>query len=218
MTTPTLQAGSTRIYRLVHIGSLEAYLRRQGLHAPNCAPDDGLEYRSIHRQDVQSGRQTSGIPCGPGGAFLDYVPFYFCPRSVMLYQLHTGWVPGYSEGQEPLIHLVSSVQRVQSSGAHFVFSDGHGLAAMTRWYDDLEELDALDWNVISGRMWQDTPDEPDRKRRKQAEFLVHRLLDWEQIIGIGVASSVTLERVQSLLDLVGPDYIPPALILRDWYY
>lgn len=31
----------------------------------------------------------------------------------------------------------------QESGCQFVFSDGHGLAAFTDWYDDLEEL--VDW-------------------------------------------------------------------------
>ena len=35
------------------------------------------------------------------------VPFYFCPRSVMLYVLHMGNLPdlGYRGGQEPIVHL-----------------------------------------------------------------------------------------------------------------
>jgi len=65
----------TRIYRLIHVESLEAYLRRGWLHAPNYAPDDGMVYRPIHRRDIQSGRAERAIPCGPGGVFLDYVPF-----------------------------------------------------------------------------------------------------------------------------------------------
>ncbi len=55
----------------------------------------------------------------------------------MLYQLATGWVPGYREGQEPLIHLVSHCEAVAAAGIGFAFSDGHGLARFTAWYEDL---------------------------------------------------------------------------------
>ena len=51
------------------------------------------------------------------------------PRSVMLYQLHTGWVEGYREGQEPLIHLVSTSQAVAGAGlAYFLQESGESLA------------------------------------------------------------------------------------------
>lgn len=46
----------------------------------------------------------------------------------MLYQLHTGFVNGYKEGQEPIIYLVSSVQAVDQAGIPYVYSDGHGIA------------------------------------------------------------------------------------------
>ncbi len=52
----------------------------------------------------------------------------------MLLQLKTERVTGYTEGQEPLIYLVSTVQAVQQNGVEFVFSDGHGIAAFTNWY------------------------------------------------------------------------------------
>jgi len=209
---------SKRIYRLIHVECLESYLRRDRLHAPNHAPAAGLAYRPIHREDIQSARQSRSIPCGPGGAFLDYVPFYFCYRSVMLYQLHTGGVPGYTQGQVPLIHLVSTVERVAASGARFVFSDGQGIAAMTQWYDDLKDLNQIDWNVIRSRYWKDTPDHQDRQRRKQAEFLVHHSLPWDWIIGIGVVTDETLERVEALFDLVEPAHRPPVQVMPDWYY
>jgi len=64
----------------------------------------------------------------PALGFL-YVAFYFGPRSVMLYQLHTGWVEGYREGQEPLIHLVSTSQAVEGAGlAYFLQESGESLA------------------------------------------------------------------------------------------
>ncbi len=141
---PRVAPNPTGICRLIHVESLATCLERGGLHAPSAVPDDGLPYRSIHRSDVQATRGLRHVPCGPGGTTTDYVPFYFGPRSPMLYQLHTGWVPGCDDGQEPLIHLVSSAQSVAASGADWVFTDGHALAAFTTWHDDLRGLDQLD--------------------------------------------------------------------------
>lgn len=119
----------TPIYRLVHVDNLPVLLRRGGLHAPNHTPNDGQSYRTIHNVDIQNQRQARAMRCGPGGTIHDYVAFYFGPRSPMLFQLHTGWVEGYSEGQGPLIYLVSTVDAIAQAGLRFVFSDGHGIAA-----------------------------------------------------------------------------------------
>ena len=127
----------TLIRRLVHIENLPVLLQRRGLHAPTATPDDGTPYRTIHNREIQDRRRVCPVPCGPGGVIHDYVSFYFCARSPMLYQLHTGRVAGYNEGQSPLIYLVSSAQKVQASGVPFVFSDGHGIAAFTSWFDTL---------------------------------------------------------------------------------
>ncbi len=169
------------IYRMIHINNLHVYLRRQMLHAPNHTPDDGLNYRTIHNLDIQNNRRITDIPCGSGGVIHDYVSFYFGPRSPMLYQLHTGRVDGYNEGQDPIIYLASTVQSVQESGARFVFSDGHGIALYTQWFDDLNDLDKVDWKAANAKYWHDTIDDMDRQRRKQTEFLIHKFCDWNII-------------------------------------
>ncbi len=77
--------------------------------------------------------------------------FFLGYLSPMLLQLKTGRVPGYDEGQEPFIYLVSSAQVVAAAGILFVFSDGHWIAAFTDWYDDLSQLDKADsdkWKEI----------------------------------------------------------------------
>ena len=113
----------TPIHRLIHLENLRVCLQRGGLHAPKHTPNDGLSYKTIHNIDIQLVRHEKNIPCGPGGVIHDYVSFYFGPRSPMLYQLHTGMVNGYSEGQESLIYLVSNAQAVAKNGAGFAFSD-----------------------------------------------------------------------------------------------
>jgi len=101
----------------------------------------------------------------------------------MLLQLHTGRVTGYTERQDPLIYLVSTAQAVRSSGTGFVFSDGHGIARFTNWFDKLSDLDKVDWDAVYATIWKDTVDDMDRQRRKQAEFLVHQQCAWDLIQG-----------------------------------
>ena len=61
-------------------------------------------------------------------------------------------------------------------GTRFVFTDGHGIAAFTQWHDDLAQMDQLDWPLILNREWADTLEDNDRKRRRQAKFLIHQSL------------------------------------------
>lgn len=189
----------TRIYRLVHVDTLPTLLQRGALHAPTCTPSDDLPYRTIHNTEVQANRRVKTVPCGPSGTVHDYVPFYFGPLSVMLLNLKTGRVPGYTEGQTPLIYLLSTVETVASSGCRYVFTDGHGLATFTNWFDDLTHLDAVDWGLVGERYWSDKPEDNDRQRRKQAEFLVWQSLDWNLISSIGVLDAAMKQRVEGIL-------------------
>ncbi|MBN2002053.1 MAG: DUF4433 domain-containing protein [Anaerolineae bacterium] len=208
----------TPIYRIVHVENLTTILIRGGMHAANYAPDDALSYRTIHNVDIQKERHVRCIPCGPGGVIHDYVPFYFGYRSPMLLQLKTNHVSGYTEGQQPLIYLVSTVQRVATSGCGFVFSDGHGIAAFTEWHDDLKQLTAVDWDMVYQRYWADTPDDMDRQRRKQAEFLVYQFCPWTLITEIGVVDSVAKARVETLFAGFDAHLRRPVHIQAAWYY
>lgn len=208
----------TRLYRLVHMDNLATLLTRGFLHAPNNIPNDGLPYRTIHSAAVQANRQVKPVPCGPGGTIHDYVPFYFGPLSVMLLKLKTGQVPDYHEGQAPLIYLVTTAQAVRQAGCRFVFSDGHGLARFTHWYDDLTWLDEVDWTIVGERYWSDQPDDNDRQRRKQAEFLVWQVLDWSLIRGIAVLDNAMRQRVETILDQFPQRVHPKVSPKPDWYY
>jgi len=208
----------TPIYRLIHIDNLPVVLRRGALHAPNHVPGDGLPYRTIHNVDIQRQRRATPIPRGPGGFIHDYVPFYFGPRSPMLYQLHTGWVEGYDGGQEPLLYLVSTVEKVARSGIPFVFSDGHGIAAYTRWYDDLAEMVRVDWNMVYNRSWRDTVEDMDRQRRKQAEFMVYHSCDWALIEEIGTLNTVAGARIEAIFARFSSSLRRPVRVHTDWYY
>lgn len=208
----------TPIYRLVHVDNLASLLSRGRLHAPHHTPADGRPYRTIHDASVQANRRIKDVPCGPGGTVHDYLPFYFGPLSVMLLQLKTGQVAGYTEGQEPLVYLRTTVQAVAQAGCPFVFTDGHGLAKFTRWFDDMAHLDEVDWPLVRDRFWADSMDDNDRKRRKQAEFLVWQGLDWDLLDGIGVFNASMQQRVTGIIAGHPERRQTPVHVKRGLYY
>lgn len=204
------------IYRLMHVDNLSVCLKRGGLHAPHSVPENGLSYRTIHNIEIQQVRRARYIKCGPGGTVHDYVSFYFGPRPPMLLQLHTDRIPGYDQGQEPLIYVVSTVQCVIEAGLDFVFSDGHGIATYTQWFDNLEYLDKVDWDAVYANYWADTTEDMDRQRRKQAEFLIYESCPWSIVRYIGVLSDKIKNKVE---DILSQHIITtPVKIKRQWYY
>jgi hypothetical protein len=105
-----------------------------------------------------------------------------------------------------------------SAGLSFVFSDGHGIAAFTNWYDDLADLARVDWSMVYERYWADTVDDPDRQRRKQAEFFIHEHLPWSMIQEIGVLNRQLRDRVQQVLRQFDAALNRPVNIRPAWYY
>ena len=207
----------TPIYRMVHMDCLETLLARDAVHAPNHAPEDGLPYVGIHATQTQIDRGEKRVPCGPGGIILDYVGFYFGPHSPMLYRLHTGYNVS-PVAQKNIIYLVSSAQAVQRAGLGFVFYDGHSLAAFSDPFADLAKLTRVDWDAVGLKVWKDTANDPDRQRRKQAEFLVHGMMPWQLVKKIGAYDAAAKARIRSILADYPDRHHPVVLAKKSWYY
>ncbi len=208
----------TPIYRFLHIDNLPVVLQRGGLHAPNRPPNDGLTYKAIHNVEIQEKRADRRVTAGPGGVIHDYVPFYFGFLSPMMFNLKTGRVAGYSEGQEPLIYLVTSAQSIQASDTRFVFSDGHGIAVFTSWFDDLANLERVDWGMVYQRYWTDNTNDMDRQRRKQAEFLIHGFCPWDLVSELAVIDEVRQQAVEAILARFPAEMHRPVNVRPQWYY
>lgn len=82
---------------------------------------------------------------------------------------------------------------------------------------DDAELDRLDWEAILSRRWSDTPEDPDRCRRKQAELLVPGTFSWEALLGIGVLDEPMRRDVETRLSGEISE-LPFLRIKQDWYY
>jgi hypothetical protein len=175
-----------------------------------------LAYVSIAHQHIKERRAHKPVPCAPGGTLADYVPFYFAPRSPMLYVINKGGVEGYTSGQRPIVHLVSSAEAVQAAGLPFAFTDGHAEMDISRFFTDLGDLEHVDWAIMSSRYWNDTLADGDRKRRRQAEFLVRRFFPMGLIERVGVINQSMAQSVSALFAPLA--HIPPISAEPAWYY
>ncbi|MCX6636223.1 MAG: DUF4433 domain-containing protein [Acidobacteria bacterium] len=158
------------------------------------------------------------VDCHPCTKVGEYVPFYFCPRSIMLFLLYRGNHPDltYRGGQRPIVHLEADLRAVvewaDSVPRRWAFSNGNAGARYTPFFDDIDQLEVLDWKAISENDWRD----PIVRERKQAEFLVEESFPWELVERIGVIDEKTAEQVVGAIQHA--DHKPKIVVARNWYY
>ena len=189
----------TSVYHITHWKHLPSILQCGGLCCYTMIQERNIAYTSIAQSRIQARRGRRNVPIAPFGTLHDYVPFYFSPRSPMLGSIQQGKVEEYTEGQEPIIHLVSMVQTIASASVAFVFTEGHAVMPFSEYFSDVTDLDKVDWEFVDSWRWGATEEDPDRTRRKQSEFLVHQFLPWALITEIGVYSNRTAAQVNKVL-------------------
>lgn len=103
------------IFHITHVDNLPAILAQGGLWSDAERIRRALVSTNIGHVHIKNRRLQRPVQTRAGGNLGDYVPFNFCPRSVMLYVVHRGH-QDYQGGQEDIIHLVSSVSRAVALG------------------------------------------------------------------------------------------------------
>jgi ssDNA thymidine ADP-ribosyltransferase, DarT len=167
--------------------------------------------------EIKSARRSIRVPLAPHGCVADYVPFYFAPRSPMLYKLHKGSVPNYTGGQDPLVYLVSSAEAIAAADVPFVFSDGNCAATVTCFNSELAKIESVvDWEVMRAQMWRNTADDPDRRRRRMAEFLAYQRVPIDCFSEIVVRRDMMRRRVEGLLESTGLGLTVTTRV--NWYF
>lgn len=186
----------TLIYHITHPDNLTSILAIDGLLANTSLQQQNMTYIDLAYPAIRERRARKVVPCGAGGTLTDYVPFYFAPRSPMLYAIHQSNLPIHREGQVPVLPLVSTAENVQSARLSFIFTDGHSIMTFTEFFDDLAQLNQVDWQVMGLKYWFNTLEDGDRKRRRQAEFLVYQAFPWQLVTAIGVINSQVKNRLR----------------------
>ena len=87
---------------------------------------------------------------------------------------------------------------------------------MSQFFNDEDSLDEIDWDTVNLNQWNDTEDDPDRKRRKQAEFLVYKEVSLSAIIGIGVYNEAAKTNI--LAKFAEHDFTCNVFVKPELYY
>ncbi|MFD2764264.1 type II toxin-antitoxin system toxin DNA ADP-ribosyl transferase DarT [Micromonospora eburnea] len=214
------QPKPTLILHFTHIDNLPGILKADRLFSDSSVgPQLATNVGAV---EIKARRRERRVPCPPGGFVADYVPFYFAPRSPMMYRImcdHRDGKPGrYPGGEDPLVYLVSSVERVHAAGLRWVASDGNCAVGLTTFSTELDELSALvDWPLLRAEVWKDIPDDMDRVRRRAAEFLVHREFPLDLLLGYVVRTTERQEQVRRVFRDAGM-IEPYGRVRPGWYY
>ncbi len=202
---------AVQIFHITPLANLAAIAAKGGLlsdAALEAVPHEVVGYSHIKSRRLMEYR----IPCCGQRFVGEFVPFYFCPRSPMLFVINkgrTGLQPG---SQGSIVHLVSTVAIGVATGRQFAISDGNAGAAYTRFAGSLDALDELDWAVIKSDDWGG-----ERRNRKSAEFLIADQFPWSSVREIGCMDAGAQLRVQAILAEVGG--VGPAVnVRRNWYF
>lgn len=209
------------IYRIFHIQNLE-YILKSGYFCGSYSIKSDPDYVNIGNRQLIELRKNDSIYVLENGSIKkegispakEYLPFYFAPRSVMLYQIYKGDMVEHTP-QENIVHLVCKLENIINK-APYLFTDGHGHANFSTWYDNIEYINEIDWETVRSKNWADTEDDPDKKRRKQAEFWTKHEIAIEEITGLGVYNEAAKQRVTELCKKYNRNIA--VKVKEDYYY
>lgn len=187
-----------RIFRLTHIDNVEHILQYGITHKDSA--NSNSNYIAIGSRGVIS-RRKSVIEPVHGRSLSSYIPFYFHQRMPMLYMIKNGYMEVTVYPMSAIVYCISYTSSVQQYGLDFVFTDGNASGkGLADFFDSsrLNEIDdLLDWEAIANPYWRDEVD-TDKKRRKQAEFLVRGDIPIEAIAGFVVYNEAAKRRLMAL--------------------
>ena len=109
-----------KIYHIVHVDKLASIAADGWLWSDAELDSKAVPGTVIGMAHIKEARKNRPLPSFPGLRVGECVPFYFGPRSVMLYMMHAKNAElSYKGGQDPIIHLVVDLQTaVDWANAH----------------------------------------------------------------------------------------------------
>lgn len=210
--------GRPKIYHIVNVDRLPSIIGTGALLSDSEIINLKLPGTTIGMGSIKERRHGLPVKCYSNANVGEFVPFYFCPRSVMLFVIHCQNSPEltYKGGQGPIVHLECDLLRVidalNSVQRSWAFSASNAGAAYTQFWRDTAKLDQLEWDHIAARQWR----EPHIKEAKQSEFLVYKRFSWHLVDRVGVQNRSTYN--EAVRALGASQHKPSIIIEPNWYY
>jgi hypothetical protein len=207
-----------KIYHIVHVDKLAAIAADGFLFSDAVMAQLPPKGTVIGMNNIKARRMNELMLASHPGLYVGQcVPFYFCPRSVMLFLIYRRNPElAYQGGQNPIVHLVADLNSVvtwaQANQRRWAFTLSN---AGSRYFEDrcdLGQLGEINWTAVQTNQWSGSP----TKEQKQAEFLLDQHLPWHLIEQIGVINQLVGH--QAVQAIAGAAHRPPVHILPAWYY
>lgn len=197
------------IYHITAIANLPEIVHRGRLYSDaNLATvnHEVIGYNHIKQRRLSQYR----VPCHDGRFVGEFVPFYYCYRSPMLYVVNLGRSGKPAGCQKDIVHLVSTVGTAMKLGRPWAISDGNAGAAHSTFSRDINSIHTLDWSAINATNWSG------KQHEKQAEFLVADEFPWDAVQQIGCFSEEAVQQVNEIL--ANAPHHPVVARRIGWYY
>lgn len=213
MVYPSLNPEKALIWRIIHRKNLDWILD----NGVCCANSNNLSptYVNIGNTDLIGKRRDRKVLIEPGGTLADYVPFYFTPFSVMMLNIHSGRSVTQRSNDEIII-LVSSLRKVKKLEIPFLFTNAHAYPQWTSYFNDLKNLNEVDWDLLQRRDFKRDPDDPQKIERYQAEALIYERLPVSGLIGIICHTDLEKKSIEDRIQK--RDLCLSVHTRKDWYF
>jgi hypothetical protein len=212
-----------RLFHITAMANLSAICQAKALLAKN----HGQQYLNIAHQGAQGTRSARAVPNPPGGVVHDYVPFYYAPRSPMLFAINCGRVDGCTLKQEDIVHFEFSLPNALADGASFVIFERNATLSYAEAYTTIEDLDKVAWDLFFeqplvgdfSKYFHDRQTDPrhaDRREKRMAEFLIKGRVMLNRCTRIGVINAAKQAEVRAIMQKAG---LTQTVDVRpDWYF
>ena len=209
-----LDAKKALIFRITHIKNVP-WIARFGLHCSNSEIQDE-DFVPIGNQEIIERRSTRHVPIHPGGALSDYIPFYFTPFSIMMYNIRTGYGDIRQIPNSDLVILASSLRVLADNNVTAIFADRHAYLNTAKFFSSLDDLDNIDWEILRRRDFRRDLNDPGKTERYQAEALIHKHLPVELLTGIICCRDEIVEALLESPEMAGVNL---RIVSRPgWYF
>ncbi len=179
-------------FRLTHIDNIQ-YIMSHGLvrSVSTLRDENYVPIGDVQVIQIRKDRKYHGY------CLSDYMPFYFGPRSPMLYVIQHGFNGVRKVAPENIVYCVVRIEDIIKNDVGCIFTDGHALSSLTNYYgkNELSILDSfVKYDDVYSAYWNSEMD-IDLKRRKEAELLINDDLPVQYIRGFVVYNETAKTRL-----------------------
>lgn len=182
-------------FRITHIRNI-SHINKFGIVRAN-SPFRNQNYVNIGDSNVIDARATRIIK---GYNLNEYIPFYFGPRSPMLYVIQNGYNGVTRVEPADIVYCVIRLNDIMISQLECIFTDGHALNGLTNFYtkEQLYRINTIvNYDDVYASRWNLETD-LDLKRRKEAELLIKDDLAPGLVCGYVVYNTSAKQQMQRL--------------------